>query len=80
MTVDIYFEFKVSVTQWTESDLAVLAASVDFIILSEKAKANQASNTFAIRAGMGNRVAAFRAKSCANSFLRRHRAHAVRMR
>ena len=80
MTVGIYFEFKVSVTQWTESDLAVLAASVDFIVLSEKAKANQASNTFAIRAGMGNRLTAFRANSRANSLLISHGAHAVRMR
>ena len=51
VAVGIYFDFEVSVTQWTESDFIAFTASLDFVVLGEKAKANQATNTFAVRAG-----------------------------
>ena len=76
----IYFDFEMSITQWTESDFIAFTASLDFVVLGEKAKANQATNTFAVRTGMGNRSAAGRANSCANSLLGSHDAHAVRIR
>ncbi len=69
-----------SITQRTESDLIALAASLDFVVLGEKAKANQATNTFAVRTGVGDRLAAGRANSCAKPLLRIYRAHAVRIR
>src|SRR4030095_562000 len=80
VAIGVDFHFEVSVTQRTKSDVSALAASVDFVVLGEKAKANQAPNTFAVRAGMGNLLTASRANSRADSLLRSHGAHAVRMR
>ena len=57
-----------------------VASPLDFVILGQKTKANQATNTFAVRAGMRNRLTAFRANSGANCLLNVHGAHAVRMR
>ena len=79
ITIGIDFDFEVRVKQRTESGSIALTSSRDFI-LGEKAKTDQATNTFAVGAGMGNRFAAFRANSCANSLLNIHDAHAVRMR
>jgi hypothetical protein len=79
-TVGIYFDFKVSITQRTESDFIAFTASLDFVVLGEKAKANQATNTFTVGAGVCDRLAAGCANSCANSLLRSHDTHAVRMR
>jgi hypothetical protein len=50
VAVRIYFDFEVSITQRTESDFIGFTA-LDFVVLGEKAKANQATNTFAVRAG-----------------------------
>jgi hypothetical protein len=60
--------------------LFAFANLLNVIVLSQKTKANQAPNTFAIRAGMRNRLTASRANSRAHSLLRSHGAHAVRMR
>ena len=73
VAVRIYFDFEVSITQRTESDFIAFTASLDFVVLGEKAKANQATNTFAVRAGMRNRLAAGCANSCANSLLQEPR-------
>ena len=54
VAVGVYFDFEVSVTQRTKSDFIAFTASLDFVVLGEKAKTNQATNTFAVRAGMGN--------------------------
>ena len=78
--VGIYFDFEVRITQRTESDSIAFTALLDFVVLGEKAKANQATNTFAVRAGVGDRLPAGCANSCANSLLRSHGAHAVRIR
>ena len=79
MAVGIYFDFEVSVTQWTEPGCTAVAASLDFVVFGEKAKANQATNTLAVRTGMRNRLAAGRTNSCAYSLLRIDDAHAVRI-
>ena len=63
VAVGVYFDFEVSITQRTESDFIAPPPRVDFVVLGEKAKANQATNTFAVRAGMRDRPAA----RCANS-------------
>jgi hypothetical protein len=40
VAVRIYFDFEVSITQRTESDFIAFTASLDFVVLGEKAKAN----------------------------------------
>src|SRR6476646_7305674 len=54
VAVGAYFDFEVSITQRTESGFVAFIASLDFVVLGEKAKTNQATNTFAVRAGVGD--------------------------
>jgi hypothetical protein len=52
----------VSVMQWTR-DSSVASTSALFMIFGKKAKTNEASHTFAVRAGMRDRRSARRANS-----------------
>jgi hypothetical protein len=70
----------VRITQWTESGSVAPIGSRRFIFLGQKTKANQATNTFAVRPGVCDRLAAGCANSCVFSLLRSRDAHAVRMR
>jgi hypothetical protein len=76
---EVDLSYKVPLTAQQEQRAQRLYRK-SFVILGEKAKANQATNTFAVRAGVGNRLAAGCANSCANSLLRIYGTHAVRMR
>ena len=55
----IRFDFKVRVTQWTRA----VASTSCFVIFGKKAKADEAPHTFAVGAGMCNRLFARRANS-----------------
>jgi hypothetical protein len=47
-----------SIPQWTKSDSITLASSLGFVVFGKKAKAHQATRTFALRSSVGEGLAA----------------------